>query len=212
MAQVFGAQGAEVQVVGDAPAALVLAGKAKFDGIFLELNLVGMDGVELTQRIRRSSWNTRTPIVLVGRNPDAHAAARGFEVGGTFFLPRPLSQNSILRALISIRPVMLHERRRYRRIGLSSPLQCFVGARELAGCVTRNLSSTGMLFDQDGTLHPHDKVRLLFRLERGSYPVMARALVIWVDAERRAGVRFTRMSDDDRERLRKRIAVEVDNL
>ena len=41
---------------------------------------------------------------------------------------------------------------------------------------------------------------------------MARAVVVWVDKERRVGLRFTVMSDSDREQIRKRIAAEVVNL
>ena len=211
MAEVFTSQGADVQAASDAASALVLTSRFKFDGIFLELSLTGTDSIELTQSIRQSSWNTKTPIVLVSRNADSRAAARAFQAGGTFFLPRPLKQNAIRRALQSTRAVMIDERRRYSRIPLSSTIQCFVGARELPGCLARNLSSTGMLFEEDGTLNLQDKVRLLFRLEKRSPLVMARALVVRVDDERRAGVRFLAMSNEDRERIRKRIAVEVDN-
>ena len=66
-----------------------------------------------------------------------------------------------------------------------------------------------MLFEQDGTLLPQDKVGLLFRVEKGTYPVMARAVVVWVDDKRLAGVRYIAMSDHDRGRIRKRIAAEV---
>ncbi len=212
MTQVFTSQGADVQTVGDAAAASALTSQVKFDGIFLELSAADINGVELTQQIRKSSWNARTPIVLVSRNADAQAAARAFQAGGTFFLPRPLKQNAIRRALLSTRAVMIDERRRYSRISLASPLQCFAGARELTGCVASNLSSSGMLFEEDGSLSPQDKVRLSFRLEKGSPFIMARAFVVRVDEARHAGVRFVAMSDDDRERIRKRIAAEVDNL
>jgi CheY-like chemotaxis protein len=212
MTQVFVSQGADVQTAADATAASALARRIRFDGIFLELGLGSDNGVELTEQIRQSSWNTRTPIILVSRNADARAAARAFQAGGTFFLPKPLKQNAIRRALLSTRAVMLDERRRYSRISLSTPIQCFAGTRELYGCVAHNLSASGMLFQEDGSLTPHEEVRLQFRMEKTNAPIVARARVVRLDQEQRAGARFLAMSFDDRERILKRIAAEVDNL
>jgi CheY-like chemotaxis protein len=212
MTQVFISQGADVQTAADAAAASALARRTRFDGIFLELGLGGGDGVELTEQIRQSSWNTRTPIVLVSRTADARAAARAFQAGGTFFLPKPMKQNAIRRALLSTRAVMFDERRRYSRIPLSTPMQCLIRSRELPGCVALNLSSSGMLFQEDGSLSPHDEVQLQFRMEETSTPIVARALVVRVDEEQRAAARFIAMSFDDRERILKRVAAEVDNL
>ena len=176
MTQVFSSQGAEVQAVSDAASASVLTSRAKFDGIFLELNLTDMDGPDLTQRIRQSSWNSRTPIVLVSRNADAHAAARAFQMGGTFYLP--LKGNAIRRALLSTSGVMFDERVRYSRTSFRNPIQCFVGSRELTGCVARNLSAGGMLFEGDGTLKPQERIIVLFCLAQGGHVIMARAVVV----------------------------------
>jgi len=166
MTQVFSSEGAEVQTVSDAASASVLTSRAKFDGIFLELNLTDMDGIELTQRIRRSSWNSRTPIVLVSRNADAHAAARAFQMGATFYLP--LKGNAIRRALLSTSAVMFDERVRYSRTSFRNPIQCFVGSRELTGCVARNISVNGMLFEGDGTLKPQRGSSSSFAWSRGA--------------------------------------------
>ena len=212
MTQVFLSHGAEVQTAADADAASALTSRTKFDGIFLELGLAGGNGVELTEHIRQSSWNSRTPIVLVSRTADARAAARAFQAGGTFFLPKPMKQNAVRRALLSTRAVMLDERRRYSRILLPTPVECFLRNRELPGCMVHNVSSSGMLFQHDGSLSPRDDVRLHFRIEKAASPVVARAVIVRVDGEQRAGARFVAMSFDDRERILKRVAAEVDNL
>jgi hypothetical protein len=107
---------------------------------------------------------------------------------------------------------MFDERHRYSRIPLTIPIQCFVGARELPECKVRNLSSTGMLLAGDGTIHPREKVRLLFRLEENSPIIPARAQVVWVADDQLAGVRFLAIGTDDRKRIRTRIAAEIDNL
>jgi CheY-like chemotaxis protein len=210
MEEVFAWQGAEVRAVSDAAAASALINRVKFDGIFLELNLEEVDGVELTRRIRQSAWNAKTPIVLVGKS-DAKAVARAFKAGGTFFLSKPLKRDAVKRALISTRGVMIEERRRYGRIAVARPLQCLFGARELQDCALRNLSLGGMLFQDDGTLRPKDKVRLSFRFATGEPLIIVRAAVARADGKGTVGVRFTSISPDDRERIRKQIAREVDN-
>ena len=212
LSQVLSGLGAEVRIATDATSASVLVGQTKFDGIFLELGLVGMDGVGLTRSIREASWNTSTPIVLVGRNPDPQVAARAFQAGGTLFLPKPLNLSAIRGAFVATRALMFDERYRYRRIPLTTPMQCFAGARELNGCTSRNLSSSGMLREGDGTLHPRDRIRLLFRLDTHSRNIPAGAQVIWVDGDNRAGVRFLAINQEDRRRIRARVSSEVDNL
>jgi CheY-like chemotaxis protein len=212
MTQVFNNFGALVRFAGDSSAASQMVRQAKFDGIFLELSLADVDGIDLTRLIRQSSWNTRTPIALFSRNADAHLAALAFQEGGTFFLPKPLNYNSIRKAILSTRALMIDEYYRYSRISLESPLRCYLGNRELGGCVARNLSSGGMLFDEDGTLHPQDRVRLLFRLEEKSSLLMVHALVVWANEQHRAGVRFLAMSNEDRLQIKRCVASHVYNL
>lgn len=212
MTQSFTSQGAEVYAVGDFDAASAMLHEAKFDGIFLDLSLPARGGIELMRRVRDSSRNSKTPVVLLGKSTDSRAAAEAFRAGGTFFLCKPLQRKALRQAFNSARPVMLNERRRYWRIPLSTPLQCLVGGRELSGCLTRNISLSGILVQDNEILQPHNKVLLSFRLAEAGPLIIVRGVVVRRDERGQVGVRFTSINPADHERILNRIAREVDNL
>src|SRR5258706_14315347 len=62
----------------------------KFDGIFLDLSMPGLDGLELSRRIRKSSHNATTPIVVVTNHTDPATVQEAFRAGAHFFLSKPL--------------------------------------------------------------------------------------------------------------------------
>jgi CheY-like chemotaxis protein len=212
MTQSFTSQGAEVLAVSDFDAASAVLNRARFDGIFLALSAPELRAVELTRQVRKSSWSSNAPIVLLGKTTDSQIAVEAFQAGGTFFLSKPLEQKGLRQALNSTRPVMLQHRRRCWRIPLSNPLQCFTGGREVSGCKIRNLSLSGILFEGNGNLEPNAKVRFSFRLERSEPRLITRGVVVRTDGSGLAGARFTSISPIDRARIVNRIAREVDNL
>ena len=65
MTEVFGSLNAEVRPVSDSERAAAMVNKERFDGIFLDLEMPKVSGLELARRIRMSSWNKSTPIVVV---------------------------------------------------------------------------------------------------------------------------------------------------
>jgi CheY-like chemotaxis protein len=184
----------------------------KFDGIFLDLYHPAINAAEFTEQIRVSARNSQTTIVLVGGISSPSAVRRCFSAGANAFLPKPLERNNLQRALSSIRSLILEERRRNRRISLSNPVQCLVGAREVPGCLIRNLSMSGMLLYTDGNLEVREEVRLLFHVDHASPHVMAKGVVVRVDELGQAGIRVDWSSSADRVRVRGCIAKEVDNI
>ena len=65
MAEVFTSLDAEVRSLSDSQQAANLINQEKFDGIFLDLEMPNVHGFDLARRIRNSSWNKNTPIVIV---------------------------------------------------------------------------------------------------------------------------------------------------
>jgi DNA-binding response OmpR family regulator len=65
MTEVFISLKAEVRPLADSRQAELLVNQESFDGIFLDLEMPGLDGLQLAQKVRRSSWNKLTPIVIV---------------------------------------------------------------------------------------------------------------------------------------------------
>src|SRR5947207_13920052 len=81
---------ADIQVLGlsDGWEAAALIEKDRFDGVFLDLTMPGVDGLELIKRIRRSPANPTTPIIVITARTDRQAMKEVFASGAQFYLPK----------------------------------------------------------------------------------------------------------------------------
>ncbi|MFT5442772.1 MAG: diguanylate cyclase (GGDEF)-like protein/PAS domain S-box-containing protein [Myxococcota bacterium] len=60
------------------------------DMVLLDINLPGMDGIEVCQRLRKTTADAMIPILLVTAGGDKEAINRGYHAGATDFLTKPL--------------------------------------------------------------------------------------------------------------------------
>ncbi|MBI4483968.1 MAG: response regulator [Acidobacteria bacterium] len=204
MSEILTSLKVEVRPVSDGQQVAALVSREKFDGIFLDLMMPRVDGFELARQIRRSSWNKSTPIVIVTGREDRQTMAQAFKAGGTFFLRKPIDRGRLTRLLNSTRGTMLEERRRLRRIPIAIEVCCQSGFRKITG-MSSNLGLNGILFQGDSSLVPGSRVRLSFRLAGQDSALEAEGIIARVDEEHRAGVRFTQISAQHRQRLRELI-------
>lgn len=94
MAEVFLSLKADVCPVNDSQSAVQLVGRRKFDGIFLDLEMPHVSGLEFAREVHHSSWNKSTPIVIVTGRDDRHTMQQAFSIGATFFLLKPVDRQS----------------------------------------------------------------------------------------------------------------------
>lgn len=73
----------------DANLALKMAIESNFDLIFLDVQMPGMDGFELCQKIRKHSTNRSTPIIFVTSLTDFKSRAKSSLSGGTDLIAKP---------------------------------------------------------------------------------------------------------------------------
>ncbi len=89
------------QVVGasDGQRGLQLAQEIVPDAIVLDVMLPGMHGWELLQRVRNNPRTAHVPIIVcsVINNPDL-----AYSLGASLFLPKPISRESLLKALADL--------------------------------------------------------------------------------------------------------------
>ncbi len=85
MAEVFTSLKAEVRPVSESEKAARLVDQEKFDGIFLDLEMPNLNGLDLARLIRKSSWNKSTPIVIVTGRDERQTMQEAFAIGATFF-------------------------------------------------------------------------------------------------------------------------------
>jgi len=191
MTEVLTSLNADVRPVSNSREAADLVNQEKFDGVFLDLEMPNLNGFDLARRIRQSSWNKSTPIIIVTGRDDRRTMQEVFEIGATFFLQKPVDRQKLTGLFRAVRGTLLENRRRHSRVPLQAGLVCSTDSRTLRG-VSWNLSSGGMQVEVDG-LQPGDSVNLSFRLPQPGIPIDAAGVVVWVK-EKRQGIRFTKLS------------------
>ena len=116
MAEVFTSLKAEVCSVSDSQNAADLVNQERFDGIFLDLEMPNLHGFDLARRIRESSRNKSTPIIIVTGRDERDTMKQAFSIGATFFLQKPVDRQRLSILFRTVRGGMLGNRRRYARV------------------------------------------------------------------------------------------------
>ena len=199
MTEVFKTLEAEVRPLNDSESAARVVTQENFDGIFLDLEMPKLNGFELAEKIRESSWNKLTPIVIVTGRGDRDAMQKAFAIGATFFLQKPVDRQKLNSLLRTVRGTLLENRRRAARVSMQTEVSCTVGPRTLRGR-TWNLSQGGMQLEVEG-LKPREAVRVSFRLPSSAVVIDASATVVWAK-DGRQGILFSRVGPQQQEEIR----------
>ena len=199
MTEVFTNLEAEVRPISDSQSAVKLVNQEKFDGIFLDLEMPKLHGFELAQKIRQSSWNKLTPIVIVTGREERETMQQAFATGATFFLQKPVDRQKLSILFRTVRGTLFENRRRSARVPMQTEVTGSVGSRTFRGR-TWNLSQAGMQLEVED-LKPKQTVRVSFQLPSSTVLIEASATVVWVKEDRQ-GLQFTRMSDQNKEEIR----------
>jgi CheY-like chemotaxis protein len=202
MTEVLKALDAEVHPISDSENAARVVNQEKFDGIFLDLEMPRLNGFELAQKVRQSSWNKLTPIVIVTGRDERETMQQAFATGATFFLQKPVDRQKLNTLFRTVRGTMLESRRRSARVPMQTDITCEAGSRTIRGR-TWNLSLGGMQLEADA-LTVGEAVRVSFRLPSSAVAIEALGTVVWVKADRQ-GIQFTSLSTKNEHEIRKYI-------
>ncbi|HEV7674494.1 MAG TPA: response regulator [Candidatus Angelobacter sp.] len=200
MSEVLRSLEVQVSAVSDSQRAARMVVEQKFDGIFADLQMPGMDGFALIRRIRESSWNCMTPVVVVTAQDNRTTMDTAFKAGATFFLQKPIDRRKLIMLLNTTRGSMLANRRRFRRMPLRLGVAVKTPAQQV-NATTVDISENGMLLACPISLEIGDVLQLGFSLPKEEGLIEVTALVKRVDAERNAGVVFTRVNSEDQHRI-----------
>ena len=200
MREVFSSVDIDVHPVDDSESAARLIEREKFDGIFLDLEMPKIRGYELTRRTRASSWNKTTPVIIVTGRGDPRAMEQAFLAGATFFFQKPIDTQRLLRLFRTTRGPMADNRRRAVRVPIKTAVS-YRTRNETGNATSCNVSEQGMLFE-GAELVPGEDVSLSFSLPVGNVTVTADAIVVRIEENRRAGVRFKNINETGREGIR----------
>ena len=191
----------EVHAVRDSEQAAGLVNQERFDGIFVDLQMPKVDGFELARRIRASSWNKSTPIVVVTGHDDTKTMQKAFAAGTSFFLQKPIDRQRLTNLFKAARGKMFENHRQFVRVPLQTEVICQVGDQTFRG-TSLNISQGGILFEVGRSLSPGTTVRLSFRLPGRELRIDVTGVVARIDERQRAGVRFTHVGSRELQLIR----------
>ena len=103
--------GFAVTAVGDGPGALAAVRSRRPDLVVLDLGLPGLDGLDVTRRLRSDAATADLPIVMVTARDDELDTLLGLELGADDYLTKPFSPRELVarvRAVLrrAARPVV----------------------------------------------------------------------------------------------------------
>src|SRR5258707_7780052 len=124
MTEVFRYLKAEVRPVSDSEKAVGIVNQEKFDGIFLDVEMPKLNGLDLARMIRKSSWNKSTPIIIVTGREERQTMQDAFAIGATFFLQKPVDRQKLGALFRTVSGGMLANRRKYTPV----PIQTHVAS------------------------------------------------------------------------------------
>lgn len=82
--------------------ALRLAGKERFDLIVLDLMLPGLDGLEVSQRLKRDEATRNLPIVMLTAKGEEADIVTGLELGADDYITKPFSPRVLLARIKAV--------------------------------------------------------------------------------------------------------------
>jgi two-component system, chemotaxis family, chemotaxis protein CheY len=91
--------GHEVQMADSGLAALKITDKERFDLFITDLNMPGMNGLELIKELRMRQASRSKPILVLTTEADAEKKAAGRAAGATGWIVKPFDPNALLAVL-----------------------------------------------------------------------------------------------------------------
>ena len=94
--------GYEVRVAGDGERALREAEKDPPDAVLLDLNLPGMDGLEVCRQPRKRAGTARVPILMLTARVGEGERVTGLDEGADDYVTKPFSVKEVLARLRAV--------------------------------------------------------------------------------------------------------------
>ena len=94
LGEILGDEGYEVDTAEDGPAALAKVDKERFDVIFCDIKMPGMDGTEVLEKLVADGIDSA--IVMISGHGDIETAVECIKKGAFDFIQKPLDLNRIL--------------------------------------------------------------------------------------------------------------------
>jgi two-component system, NtrC family, response regulator AtoC len=114
MAELLRQDGHEVIAAGSSSEALAILGERKVDLILMDLRMPGVDGLGLTEALRK--WGEGAPILMISGFGTVDTAVQALQLGADDFLTKPVEPD-----MLTARVASLLERRPHAAAAASAP-------------------------------------------------------------------------------------------
>jgi CheY-like chemotaxis protein len=198
--RVLFAAGVEPVSVSTGAEALGALRHSRFVVLFLDYRMAFPDGLELTRQARDSTFNRRTPIVLISDDQHPTAMHRGFEAGASFFLYKPLDKDRVVRLLRATQGAIQQAERRTRRVALHSKVLLRYRGQEIEG-ETLDVSMEGLLIKSQRIIPIGSSVDVSLQLSQTMSPILGAGSVVRLDGHDKIGVQLGRLKISESQRL-----------
>ncbi len=89
----FNSMDVQLDSVADGDAAVKATERAKYDVIFLDVVMPGLDGYSVCKNIRRSTLNKTTPVIMLTSRSSKFDKLKGILAGCDTYLTKPINHN-----------------------------------------------------------------------------------------------------------------------
>ena len=183
-------------VCQEAPEAVRLLNRKKFDAVIVDLQLGRQSGLILDEAHLSPSNRTAVSFAISG----SAAEGTAFRKRAEFVFERPLSMRSIHSTLKPAYGLILRERRRYFRCPASIPVSVLVKNVSEVHCHSVNISEGGMALRTAVPFSLGEEVQIQFTLPRHVIPFSVKSAVCWLKSSH-LGVRFVSLSSEHKSEL-----------
>jgi len=119
--------------VWDGPACIKKAKEVKPDLILLDIQMPGMNGIEVCEILKKDEKTCDIPVIFVTATTDNETLKEAFESGGTDYVRKPVNK---VELLARIKSVLLHKKMERKLMGEEK----FKGVLEMAGGICHDLN------------------------------------------------------------------------
>jgi DNA-binding response OmpR family regulator len=190
--------GIRVQHFGDESEAAAQMDQDRFEAVVLDFDTIARTLLVLESL---SASRSSHGALVFGVATEIPALQRALEQGVSVSFQRPLQTERIHSVLRAAYRLMLHDRRRYFRYGVSVPVRLKRRTGEQVHCTSINISQNGAALSLPRTLDLGEEIELIFVIPEVDGLIVARGVVIWHDQHGKAGVRFECCSRENDSRL-----------
>jgi DNA-binding response OmpR family regulator len=199
-----------VEYCVDTESALYKLTRDRFEAVIVDCD-DGEAASRVLKSVRSAARNKRAVAVAL---IDSQKRVRGaFELGAHFVLYKPISAERAKTSFRAARALMKRERRRNTRIPIEIPVQLsFAGGAGDVKAKTSDLGEGGIAVQVSQRLENGAVMNVHFILPDGEYRIEARAEIAWLNAGRSAGLRFTEIGPQARDKIKQWLESQAPDL